>query len=78
MSGTTHEVDARNTFCPVPIIRLAAKIRTVDIGETVRVLATDQGLIPDIKAWCKGTKHELLSLEEGEGGVLMAEVRKTR
>ena len=73
-----HEVDARNTFCPVPIIRLAAKIRTVKVGEKVRVLATDKGLVPDLNAWCKGTKHELLSLTEQEDGVLVAEVRRTR
>lgn len=73
-----HQVDARNTFCPIPIIRLAAKIRTVEVGETVRVLATDEGLVPDIKAWCKGTRHELLSLTENDAGVLVADVRKTR
>lgn len=71
-----HEVDARETFCPVPIMRLAKQIKAAAVGDVVRVRATDQGFEPDVRAWCKGTKHELLSLRE-HNGEFIAEIRKT-
>jgi TusA-related sulfurtransferase len=70
-------VDAQHTLCPVPIIRLAGAIKAVAVGDTVRVLATDRGFRPDVAAWCKGTRHELVALAEA-GGVLTAVVRRTR
>lgn len=70
-------VDAKNTLCPMPIIKLAAAIKGVAVGDSVRVLATDRGFKPDVTAWCKGTKHELLELTES-AGVLTAVIRRTR
>lgn len=71
------EIDAKKTLCPVPIIKLAAAIKTVPVGAVVRVTATDMGFSPDIKAWCKGTKHELVELKQ-EGNVLTADIRRTK
>ncbi len=71
------EIDARNTFCPVPIMRLAARIKQVEIGDVIRVLATDPGFKPDLHAWLKGTRHELVSFTHVDK-VLTAEIRKTR
>ncbi len=68
-------VDARNTFCPIPIIRMAAQIKKVEVGEVVRVLATDFGLYPDLEAWSKGTKHEVVSISD-DGKVITADIRR--
>ncbi len=70
-------VDARGLLCPIPIMKLAAAIKKVDVGETVTVQATDMGFVPDVKAWCKGMKHELVRLEEN-AGVITSEIRRTR
>lgn len=77
MSEPVTEIDAKGTLCPVPIIKLAAAIKTVPVGGLVRVMATDLGFSPDIKAWCKGTKHELVELRQ-EGNVLTADIRRTK
>ncbi len=54
-------VDARGLLCPVPIIRLSKAIKAVPIGGMVRLLATDPGSDPDVKAWEKQTGNELVS-----------------
>ena len=54
-------VDSRGTLCPVPIIRLSKAIKGVPVGGTVRLLATDPGSDPDVKAWEKQTGNELVS-----------------
>ncbi len=71
------QVDARGLLCPIPIMKLAAAIKTVEVGGTVTVQATDMGFIPDIKAWCKGMKHELVRLDE-TAGVITSEIRRTK
>ena len=75
MMNTT--VDAKGMLCPMPIIKLAAAIKTVPVGSTVTVVATDMGFIPDIKAWCKGMKHEIVTLDE-TAGVITSEIRRTK
>ena len=56
-------VDSRGLLCPVPIIRLSKAVKAVEVGQLVKLLATDPGSEPDLKAWEKQTGHTLLSSE---------------
>lgn len=56
-------VDCRGLLCPVPIIRLSKAVKGVEVGHLVKLLATDPGSEPDLKAWEKQTGHTLLSSE---------------
>jgi TusA-related sulfurtransferase len=55
-------VDTCGKFCPVPILEVAKAIKTVQQGQVVEILATDPGVESDMPAWCKATRHELVSL----------------
>ena len=68
-------IDAKGTWCPVPIIKLGAAMKVAAAGDIIRVLATDPGFVPDVQAWCKGAGHVILTLES-TGPVYAAEVRK--
>lgn len=70
-------LDARGTFCPVPIIETAKAVRAMAAGEVLLVLGTDPGIESDMPAWCRSTRHELLELRR-DGGELRAWVRKAR
>ncbi len=61
--GSEVVVDARGLLCPVPIIRLSKAIKGVPVGTTVRLLATDPGSDPDVRAWEKQTGNELVSAD---------------
>ena len=56
-------IDARGRRCPLPILDLARHIGEVAVGETIRVEADDPAARPDIAAWCRMRRHELV----GEG-----------
>ncbi len=56
-------IDARGTWCPVPIIRTAERIQDVPVGAVVEVLATDVAILDDLPAWCRATGHEFLGFE---------------
>ncbi len=56
-------LDCRGMLCPVPIIRLSKAVKAAEIGQLVKLLATDPGSEPDLKAWEKQTGHTLVSSE---------------
>lgn len=60
-------VDARQTWCPVPVLRLAQAARGAVTGDELELLATDPAVRSDLPAWCDSTGHELVSLEERGG-----------
>lgn len=54
-------LDCRGQLCPVPIIRLSKAVKSVQVGQLVKMLATDPGSDPDMKAWEKQTGHAIVS-----------------
>ena len=56
----TSRVDARGLSCPMPIVRTAQAMKTLESGAILEVLATDPGSTKDFAAWCRATGNELL------------------
>jgi tRNA 2-thiouridine synthesizing protein A len=54
-------LDCLGQRCPLPVIKLAQRIRDVGIGEVVRVLADDPAAANDIPAWCRMKGHEFVA-----------------
>ena len=59
-------LDCFGLLCPMPIIKTAEKVKSMKVGQTLEVLATDDGIKTDMPAWCKATGHEFLGVEDGE------------
>lgn len=57
-------LDCFGLLCPMPIIKTAEKIKSMSVGQTLEVLATDDGIKTDMPAWCKATGQEFLGVEE--------------
>jgi cysteine desulfurase len=72
------ELDTRGLKCPVPIIKLSAALKTIPVGEELRVLSDDRGFPPDVRAWCDKVGHQLVSLEDSDPGRLVAVIRRTK
>ena len=61
------ELDASGLFCPEPVMLLHNKIRDIEVGQYLRLLATDPSTSRDVPKFCHFLGHELVeSLEEGE------------
>lgn len=59
-------LDARGLFCPEPVMLLHKKIREVEVGQLILVLATDPATERDIEKFCRFLGHELVSAEAVE------------
>lgn len=73
----TKIIDARNTFCPGPLMELITYIRQADVGDSLELLSTDDGTANDVPEWIEKVGHEMISSEKVEG-VWHITVRKTR
>jgi tRNA 2-thiouridine synthesizing protein A len=58
-----HVLDCKGLQCPLPVIKTAQAIKTIEPGEVLELLATDPGVEPDMKAWTSRTGNELLGIE---------------
>ena len=70
-----QHVDARWLSCPMPIVKTAQAIKTIDSGGLIEVLATDPGSVKDFAAWSRTTGHELVE-QSADGGVFRFVLRR--
>lgn len=61
-----QQVDARNTRCPIPLLRAKQALKTMNAQEYLEVLATDPTAKGDFDAMLKHLPHELVSYDKGE------------
>ena len=60
-------IDALGRKCPIPIIMLAERIREVQVGHLVAVLADDPATQTDVPAWCMLKSQEFVMATERSG-----------
>jgi len=60
----------------MPIVKTAEKIKQLQPGEVLEVVADDKGIKMDMPAWCQITGHEFLGMED-EGGEIKVYIKKT-
>ena len=59
-------VDVRGLLCPEPLKVVRNKIREIDRGDSLRILATDPTTQRDFKHFCHFMGHELV-VEDHDG-----------
>ncbi len=69
-------LDCKGMLCPLPIVKLSKTFKALDSGKVVLLLATDPGSEPDIAAWEKRTKNQVLQKDK-EGDVFKFWIKKT-
>jgi TusA-related sulfurtransferase len=70
-------VDARNTFCPGPLMELISNMKMAKVGDTIELLSTDEGSGADVPEWVNKVGHEIVSNEKVDG-VWHIKVRKAK
>ena len=61
------EIDARGTACPGPLLEVKKGITTVEIGQVMELLSSDQSTNKDVPRWAKKRGHEYLGTIEDAG-----------
>lgn len=69
-------LDASGLSCPMPIVKAAKEIKSLQPGQVLKVVSTDRGSLADFPAWAEDTGNELLSAHE-EGTRFVFFIRKS-
>ncbi len=60
-------LDCSGMLCPLPVIKTSKAIKELQVGQVLKLIATDPGAPADMQAWSRQTGNELLdSHQEGE------------
>lgn len=51
----------------MPVVELAKKVKTLEIGQEFEMVSDDVGSKEDVPAWCKRTGNQLLDVKEENG-----------
>ena len=70
-------LDCQGQLCPIPVVKTNKKVKEMQVGQTLLMLATDPGSMPDMAAWAKQTGQELIGSEQ-DGKVFKFYIRRTK
>ncbi len=59
-------LDCSGLLCPIPVVKTRRAIKRMEVGQVLEMIATDPGVVPDMEAWERQTRHEILATEEVE------------
>lgn len=60
-------LDTKGLHCPLPILKTKKAIDNLQIGQILKVIATDPGVKTDIPALLRRLGHELVEFKEDNG-----------
>jgi tRNA 2-thiouridine synthesizing protein A len=61
------EVDARGHRCPMPLLMAKRALNTLELGQELRLVATDPGSLRDFETFARQSGHALLEAQERDG-----------
>lgn len=64
------ELDTTGLYCPEPIMLMHNKVRDLQAGDVLKVVATDPATTRDVPKFCSFLGHELLLQQEAGGQYL--------
>jgi tRNA 2-thiouridine synthesizing protein A len=59
-------LDCRSLNCPMPIVKIAKAMRTMEVAQVLKVTASDPAFKADVEAWVRKTGNELLEFTDGK------------
>ncbi len=70
-------LDCSGLACPMPILKTRKAVDGLQIGQILKMIATDPGSVSDMDAWTQKTGHQLVASEQ-EGGKYIFYIKKMK
>jgi tRNA 2-thiouridine synthesizing protein A len=70
-------LDCSGLACPLPILKTKKVVDGMQVGQVLKMIATDPGSPSDMDAWCAKTGQQLVSSEK-EGDKFIFYIKKTK
>lgn len=66
LPGFDVELDTSGLYCPEPIMLMHNRVRDMQPGNVLKVIATDPATTRDVPKFCSFLGHELLAQSDGD------------
>jgi tRNA 2-thiouridine synthesizing protein A len=76
VTAAATTVDCLGLACPIPVVRLAKAVASVEVGSIVELLADDPAARVDIPVWCRLKDQQLLAQHDRAAGGWVFQVRR--
>ena len=73
----THELDAIGLLCPLPVLKARKRLKAMETGDILQLLANDPAAIIDVPHYCNESGNILLSSEELDDNITRYTIQKT-
>ena len=71
-----EDIDAIGLLCPLPVLKARKRLKGMEAGQILRLVATDPAAVVDVPHFCFESGNELVSqTDEGETQIYL--IRKT-
>jgi len=70
-------IDCKGLNCPMPVLNMKKAVDKMEVGQILRMEATDQGSVNDVQAWAKRTGNEILESKQ-EGKIFIFYIKKNK
>jgi tRNA 2-thiouridine synthesizing protein A len=60
-------LDAKGLDCPMPLLKAKKALETLESGQVLEILGTDEGSKIDLPGWCERVGHTFLGAKEETG-----------
>lgn len=61
----TETIDARGMLCPLPVLKLRKRMKSLGHGDVVELWADDPAAVVDVPHFCTEAGHELIGQDSG-------------
>lgn len=72
-----HDLDAIGLLCPLPVLKARKRLKALEIGDELHVLADDPAAVIDVPHFCNESGYTLVSIEEVDSNVTRYIIQKT-
>ncbi len=62
----SETIDARGLLCPLPVLKLRKRLKSLAVGQCALLLADDPAAMVDVPHFCAESGHELLDIRPHE------------
>lgn len=70
-------LDAVGLLCPLPVLKARKRLKSMQPGKVLRLLASDPAALVDVPHFCSESGNELVAIEEAGGGTRAYLIRRT-
>ena len=70
-------LDTLGLLCPLPVLKARKRLKSMQPGQVLRLLASDPAAVVDVPHFCAESGNEFLGMEEAGDGTHVFVIRRT-